>query len=558
MFAGQGITWILTAVTLALLPRYLGPGQMGSLGIGVSFSLLAGVVAGLGMATLITREIARDREAGRSLLATALWLQTGLGVAGALACIGLGIVLGYGRTTQFAIGINAATVPFNLLILLGFGALQGAEVMRHQAIWDSLNKLALLAALVVIAFFDLGFSTYLGISLFSAVLSAVPGVVLMHRYLPFRVFSFSPALARKLIVWSLPFCTFGIVLAVYPAVDIFLLSILSGEEAVGLYATPVRIFGTLLFGPSIIMTVVFPRLAATSAESGAQLRRIARTTLQVVVGVTVPVALLTAGAGSALLPRLVGQEFADSAPVLLLLSLVLVSTSINMVAHRVLIAVDRQKQWTAVMCGALAAKVLLDLAFIPVFESWVGNPALGAAAAFLLVETAMVASAFALLPKGIVDRPSARLYGRLALAAAVSAGAMLAVRPAGFAAVGLAGALSYACVALAVRAVTIAELLSGARWLMGRQFSPAYSPTVSPLAEALLGAPERFKGVRAPVFDFERKLPRETGAEFFQGTKGIGRWVDAKELTHSGGVGHEAHNLRSTRRQPLHDGPAAG
>ena len=144
MFAGQGITWVLTALTLALLPRYLGPARMGSLGIGLSFSVLAAVVAGLGMSTLITREIARDREAGRRLLATALWLQVGLGLAGAVGCIGLGFVLGYGRTTQLAIAVNAATVPFNLVILLGFGALQGAELMRHQAIWVQIDIMPVL------------------------------------------------------------------------------------------------------------------------------------------------------------------------------------------------------------------------------------------------------------------------------------------------------------------------------------------------------------------------------------------------------------------------------
>jgi O-antigen/teichoic acid export membrane protein len=278
--------------------------------------------------------------------------------------------------------------------------------MRHQAIWDALNKLVMLVALVVIVVLDLGFNAYLALSIVSAVLSAVPGVVLMYRYLPFPVFSFDGAMARRLVVQSLPFCTFGVMLAIYPAIDVYLLSRLANERAVGIYSTPFRIFGTLLFAPTIIMTVVFPRLAASYVDSPAELNRIARSTMNVVLGISLPVALLTAGAGNDFLPTLVGRDFSDSGPVLMLLAAVLVPTSINMVAHRVLMAVDRQKHWTIVMCVGVVAKIALDLALIPAFEAWFGNAALGAAAGFLAVEAGMTVAALVLMPHGINDRAS--------------------------------------------------------------------------------------------------------------------------------------------------------
>ena len=553
MFAGQGLTWVLTAVTLALLPRYLGPAEMGSLGIGVSFSLLAATVAGLGMATLITREVARDRAGARDLLATALWLHIIIGIAGAVGCVAIGNALDYSRATQVAVVVLAATVPFNLVSLLGFGALQGAEVMRHQAIWDALTKLLMLFALVLIVAFDLGFRSYLAVAFVTAIFAAAPGLLLMHRYLPFRILSFSFRRARWLVVQSLPFCTFGIVLAVYPAVDVFLLSLLSGERAVGIYSTPVRIFGTLLFGPTIIMTVVFPRLAASFVNSPAKMREVARKTLNVVIGVTAPVALLTAGAGQAFLPKLVGNEFADSGPVLMLLALVLVSTSINMVAHRVLVAADRQKRWTIVMCAGLVAKIVLDLALIPVFQAWLGNAALGAAVGFLLVETGMVVAAFAFLPPGIVDRGAARSYGRLALVALATAAAMLVARPGGFLAIGVAGGGVYAAGVLIARVYTPGQLVGGVNWMRGRKtvVEPTLEPPVSPLREVLIGAPERFKGVRAPIYQLNRRSGGERGTELGERLQRVGGRDDAQRFAHPSRIGDKAHDLRSTGGQKL-------
>ena len=100
MFAGQTITWTLTALTLALLPRYLGPGHMGALGISLSFSNLASTAAGLGMATLITKDVARDHEAAERMLGTAVWLHVILGLAAAGASVAVGQALDYTSMTQ--------------------------------------------------------------------------------------------------------------------------------------------------------------------------------------------------------------------------------------------------------------------------------------------------------------------------------------------------------------------------------------------------------------------------------------------------------------------------
>ena len=43
--------------------------------------------------------------------------------------------------------------------------------MRHQAIWDAVNKLATLIALVVIVVLDLGFNVFLAVSFLSAALA---------------------------------------------------------------------------------------------------------------------------------------------------------------------------------------------------------------------------------------------------------------------------------------------------------------------------------------------------------------------------------------------------
>ncbi|MFN8507778.1 MAG: flippase [Dehalococcoidia bacterium] len=490
MFAGQTITWTLTALTLALLPRYLGPSHMGALGISLSFSNLASTVAGLGIATLVTKDIARDHEAASRMLGTAIWLNVMLGLAAAAISIAAGQALGYAPMTQWAILVNCGIVPLNLLTLLGFAALQGAEVMRHQAIWDATNKLLFLAGTAAIIVLDLGFGAYLLLSIASAVLVTVPAIRLMHRVLPFKPWTFSIAQARYLVVASLPFSTTSVFVVVYLAVDTLLLSLLSGETAVGIYTAPSRIFGTLLFAPTIVTTVVFPRMAATYRDGAADTARLARATLALVIGITLPVAVMTVGVGDEGLVWLIGRGFADSGPVVVLLALSLVPTSVNMVAHRILIAVDRQRVWTVVVLVALVAKVAVGLVLIPLFDHAFASAALGAAASLLAVEGGMMLVAFYYMPRGIMDRAAFALYARLSAGALFATAAMLLTRPLGFFLTGIAGTLGYGAIVFLLHAYTPSQVIAGARWLAGRGAPP---PAGMPAAELGLPRPERYE-----------------------------------------------------------------
>lgn len=494
MSVGQAITWSLTALTLALLPRYLGPDRMGQLGIGLSFAGIGGTIAGLGMATLLTKEIARDRERARAMLGTAVWLNVLFGLVVGAACTALGSALGYSRMTQVAIAANCLVIPFNLLTLLGFNALQGIEVMRYQAVYDAANKLVMLTGLCAIVVLDLGFGAYLALSVASAVVMTLPAMVLTARYLPFRALSVSLRHARYLVTASIPFCTVGIFLVVYLATDTLLLSWLSGERAVGIYTAPGRIFGTLLFAPTIITTVVFPRMAATARDDPSELRRIARVTLAAVVGITLPVAVLTVGVSGDLLARLIGNDFSQSGPVIVVLAFALLPTSVNMVAHRVLIAVDRQKVWTAVMLVALAGKAAVEIALIPLFAAWMDNAALGAAAGLVLAESAMMVCAFLLMPRGVLDGSVVRLCLRLALASAAAAGTMFAIRGLAFPVVGAAGGVAYGAAALMLGAYRPSQILDVARWLLGR--TPAAAQLLPSATAQSTSAPERLAAGR--------------------------------------------------------------
>lgn len=467
MFGGQAITWTVTAVTLALLPRYLGPVDMGRIGIGMAFAQLTMTIAGLGIATLVTREVARQREAAAEIVATAFWLSVVLGSAGACVTLALSLALGYEGLTWIAIAVFASTVPFDLVLLFGFGVLQGFEVMRYHAIWDVANKLFLLCCLVVVVTFDLGLPVFLAASFLSAALPALAVVRLLRRFTSFSPRRASFSMARWIVTESVPIGAVNVVLIVYLGIDVILLSRLGDEAASGIYAAPMRLFGTMLFAPTILMTVLFPRMASTAMTSETEFRQICRVALRAMTGVTVLAAVFAVFPGRVLLVGLFGDEFRASGPVFAMMAIALVPTSINIFAHRVLVAMNRQRIWTAVMGGALVAKVALDFAFIPLFDATLDNAALGAAVALVGAEAAIMVAALALLPAGTRDRAFVSHLARLGVVAALSGAAMAVTWGQGFFTMTAAGLLMYATAALLLRVYTVSELLGGIRILAG-------------------------------------------------------------------------------------------
>ena len=416
IFLGQIGTWLIAAATFALLPRYLGANDVGVFYIGGTFAGLAGTVAGLGITTLLIREIARDREKGAALVGTAIWLTVGLGVIAGTVATTAGFFLGYTELTMFAIIISCVGIPFALVASIANAVLQGVEVMRWAAVLDVATKFAGMLLVVMVVVFDLGVAGLLIGGLCMTVGTNLLQVSFARRFLPYSLRSFSLPLSLKLAKRSMPFLMASIFFTLYTSTDVVLLSRLAGESAVGIYSTPMRLFGTMLFVPVTITTVIFPRLSASHAADGGAGSNLGRTTLKLAVFASIALSLSAVSLSDDALVGILGESFSGSGPVFVVLAMSLVPTSISIVASRMIFAADRQVVVTGLGAAAFIAKVALGFLLIPIFDARWGNPALGAATGLVLVELGMVAGMLRALPAGLFDVDTRRFFGRLGAA----------------------------------------------------------------------------------------------------------------------------------------------
>lgn len=154
----------------------------------------------------------------------------------------------------------------------------------------------------------------------------------------------------------------GIVLsAIYFRVDVLLVQLWSGTEAVAAYNAVFRLIDALRLFPAAVLAVMLPALCR--AET---LRPLAR--------VAAPVTLFGAAAAAALwlaadriVPLAFGSPYAFAAPAFRILALSFPLMCLNFALTHQLIAWSGQRSYAAVCAAALALNVALNAALIPRF-----------------------------------------------------------------------------------------------------------------------------------------------------------------------------------------------
>lgn len=302
-----------------LIARHLGPGEYGLWNYALAFSSLFVAVAGLGLDSIVIRDILRDDRQRPSLLATAFLLKLIAGI-GALA-----LALG-----SISLVRQGDTVLVWLVGLSGIGfVFQAAQVIDfdYQAHGDNhLSVIAQISAFLVMALAKLALLAYDA----PVVAFAAAGAVEVAMGMMFLVATFrwrgqrldlrqaSCGLARRLLADSWPLMLSGIAISLYMRIDQVMLGALAGDRAVGVYSAAVRLSELWYFLPMAISTAVFPAIIELRKGSPETYRRRMQQYFDAMSLIGLAIALVMTFIGPALVLMLYGQDYASAGPLLVI------------------------------------------------------------------------------------------------------------------------------------------------------------------------------------------------------------------------------------------------
>ena len=257
--AGQLFTWTMTLAWTLVVPRRLGPEDMGLITTGMAVAGILQIALGAGTGIYVARElvVAPDRSARVVVSAIVVrllltpWFMAAIVLWAALAH--------YSADGKLVLYLSGGATVLFLLAEPVQSYFQAIERMHYKALGDSINKAA--QGLVGIVLTLLGFGA-LG---FAGCWLVMSGVVLVlsvrwaqrHVRLECRT---TVRDIRQIVRGSLVYWTNGLFFMIYLWIDTAMLSLMTNPTVVGWYGVPTKLFQTMLFVPTMITTAWLPRL----------------------------------------------------------------------------------------------------------------------------------------------------------------------------------------------------------------------------------------------------------------------------------------------------------
>lgn len=417
LFGGQAVTWTMTLIWMLIVPRALGPVGLGILVSAQSVSGVLGIVLGVGARNYLVIETVGDRTAGPKLVGTALILRLAAVPLVGLAAVAWARFAHYGHEATTVLYLITAMTALTLLMEPLQAAFQSIERMKYLAYADVVNKTA--QSLVGIALVLVGFKV-VGIAANMAIIAAVVFVLAFWWLRPyFRVeIRTNLTLMAQVSRQSIPYWAFGLFGLIYFWIDTIMLSLMTRPEVVGWYGVSTSLFQTLMFVPVLVQTAWLPRLAAAFVKSGRALAETARVPVELVLTISVPIAMATALVAGPLIHTVYGAGFAHAVPVMIVLAACVPPLYLNTMLGTVLQAAKRRAVWASAMAGAAVVNPLFNLVLIPLTEHRYHNGAIGAGISLVLTEV-LISGVFVLATRDVFD---GRVVKRCALVCLASTG----------------------------------------------------------------------------------------------------------------------------------------
>jgi O-antigen/teichoic acid export membrane protein len=460
MMGAQLITWTMAFVLAIFQPRILGPLAIGQLSIAFSIWTIASVLINFGMDLHLTKVVARDPSQTSPLVSTSLVLRFGFWLVIMGAMLIYDFFFDTFSPTQSAL---IWIIGFSTLLASLFGAmgaaLTGLEQIAYLSLINVVNKVILTVLSIVLLFAGFNVLWIGGVYVVSQSIALMGVAYFLFRQHPF-VLRFKLTIAREMLFASRKYLVTALTLIVYQQIDNLFIASFASTEAVGWYNTASNLFGTLMFFPVAIGTVIFPSLVRSHAAGEHHLSSTARRIFNLMLAMSVPIGLGLMVLAEPIVLLIYGEAFAPTGQVLAVLGVVLIFTYLNTVLGPMLMASERTISLNVVMIIAALATLPLDFVLVTWTDSAFNNGALGGALAFFVTELGILIGFIYLLPKGTLGWVNLRASALTLCAGGLMVASIWWLRSSAFFLLGVPlGAMVY-CGALLLLRVLPAEDLS--------------------------------------------------------------------------------------------------
>jgi len=413
---------IISFTYFTLLARYLGPADLGKYYFAISFTTIFAIFIDLGFANVLTREIAKDQSKTEKWLGNVLALKIPLTIIAVAAVFILINILNYDSLTKNLVYISVISMVLDSFTSTFFAVIRGFHNLKYESIASIVFQLIVLSVGYSALLLGGGLIPAMAALALASLYNFVYSWAIVKKRIKIVIKAiYDKPLVQEIIKISWPFAAYAIFQRLYTYFDSVLLSILAGDEQVGLYQVAFKIIFALQFLPMAFTASLYPALSTYWQTNRAQLaisferamNYLIIISLPIIVGAIVLadkiVLLFKAGFSGAILPLQIS-----------IISLFFIF--VNFPIGSLLNACDKQGKNTLNMALVMVASVILNFLLIPRLQ------AVGASLTVLITSALMFVLGLIQVKKIISYRlrENLKVFGKVILAS-VLMGVFIAV-----------------------------------------------------------------------------------------------------------------------------------
>lgn len=381
LFGSQVSTTLFRLVFFIYAARFLGPGGLGVYALVLTLVTFFLLIADLGINTLITRDVARDKNKAKEYLSKCLPLIILASLLAYLLLLALTKALGYSADKNILVAIGGIFIFTETLVRFFDAPLKAFERMEIGAAMNSLYGFMSSGLGILVLYLGYGLKGVFWTIVGSSILTASLLLLIVRKYFVKFTIQFDTKFWIKVLKQSLAYGLLGAIGFIYFKVDTVMLSKLKGDEVVGWYNASYKILENLLLVPHSFVLALFPVMSLFHVTSREQLRSTYERASKYLFVVGLPLAVILNIFASPLILIIFGKNYTPSILALQILAWAVLLVFLNSPNIHLLASGDHQYILLAWFSSFVIINIVLNFLLIPKYSLF------GASIATLISET---------------------------------------------------------------------------------------------------------------------------------------------------------------------------
>ena len=371
LIASSVIISILTLILSIFIARILGDINFGKYNIANAFPQLLTFLLDFGYATLLIREVSRDKSLSNKYLSNTLKFRLILfPVIFFILVISVNIA-GYPDNTKNIVYLFSIFVFLRTVTNIFYSTFRAFEKMEYEAAITIFMTILRSALGLIILSLGYGLIELGLIFIFSGVVEFIIALAVCRKKFVKTKFQIDPSFIRKTITIALPLSLLGIFGIIYQRIDTVMLSLFKGDAPVGWYNAAYNLILGFQFIPQLFMQSLLPSMSFYYISSRESLQKAYEKSFKYLFILGLPIAVGIFILADKFILFFYGKEFINSVIALKILTWDILLFFLYTCTGFVLISTDKQNQMAATIAILAIVNYTLNLFLIPKY-SYIG------------------------------------------------------------------------------------------------------------------------------------------------------------------------------------------